>query len=155
MTTKEAYACKLCGYTTHLHSAWLQHLWGIHGLTEVVYEAHVPGEPLPRVLETMTVKRICEPTPAEPTPAEPTQDVRLADVESNPNFESLQVAPGRPTYNLSKTTWTPVALSDYWHIVGKTDYPSICPHLAFEVRPEPKKRRRKAKLEKLDSQSGF
>ena len=139
--------CRLCDYVTGKRSEWLQHLWGSHGLSEAAYEAHVPGTPLPAFLETMTVERVYGPTP-EPTPPEAVRDIRLAAVESNPNFESLQVAPGRPTYNFAKTTWTPVALPDFWRIVGTTDYPSIYPHLTFEVRSEPKKRRRQgSKLE--------
>jgi len=139
----EVEVCKLCGEEIekrHLSC----HLWTIHAMmTLVEYEGWYLGKPRVQAVELGTIERVPPPPPPPPPEPElPVMEVRLADVPSNPRFESVQGRTPGPTYGLSKGEWTPVAAPDYWIIVGSGDIPSKYPYLTFETR-KPKKQRGK------------
>lgn len=110
-------------------------------MTEAEYREWYSGKPRARVVEIGTVKRVPPPSPGPTREPEPTVEIRLKDVASNADFESVEGRRGM-TYNLSKRKWTSVAIPDAWIIMGSEDVPSKYPYLIFEKR-KPKKRRGK------------
>lgn len=132
--------CKLCGEELGLHPE--KHVWERHFMTLDEYREWAPGRPRAKVVDCSRVEIIREPPPPPPPP-EAMVSVKLVDVPSNPNFESLEGRRGR-TYNFSKSEWTLVAAPDYWIIVGGEDIPSKYPYLRFERREsKPQKRGKK------------
>jgi hypothetical protein len=137
----EMVTCKICEEEMPAHQLE-RHLWETHLMILQEYEGWTPGRRRQRRLtdavEVGQVKRIHEPEPEpepEPRPG-PIYEVRLADVDSNPNFESVQGRHGSVTYNLSKKDWTPIRPGDVAYIVGDEEngIPSTYPYLKFEVR---------------------
>lgn len=140
--TGEVVTCKFCSEEIPIQQL-SSHLWSTHGMTLQEYETWYPGKPRPKVIEIGTYERIPPPPPGPPPEPEPTIEIRLADVATNPRFESVQGRRGT-TYNLQKHEWTPVRVQDAWIITGSDTIPSKYPYLTFEKR-EPRKRRGKAK----------
>jgi len=148
----EMVTCKICEEEMPAHQL-NRHLWEVHFMAPQEYEDWTPGRRRQRRLtdavEVGRVERIPQPEPeSEPRP-EPIYEVRLADVDTNPDFESVRGRRGNVTYNLSKKDWALIRPGDVVFLVGDEEggIPPAHAYLTLEKRKIKEQKKGKKKEE--------